>query len=324
MRRRNTVCAVSRTGQSIRKPVNGISVVNSAGDVIGGTGPADANLISGNGSSGIVIAGESASGTVVFGNRIGTDVSGAFALPNGDDGVFINGTPGTVLGGTAIGAGNVISGNAVVGVQIYGAAATGNAVVGNRIGTDAAGLFAVPNGYDGIFLNNAPGNAIGPGNVISGNGSVGVQVYGVGASGNVISGDVIGANAPGTAALPNRREGVFINNAPAGTIGPGNLISGNGSVGVQVYGASSANDTIIGNAIGLDANGRPRLGNPYGIYINGAPGFNNPGRRLASGNVVAGNRVANVFQTPSASPTPMATVQSVSAARTRGARPKSR
>jgi hypothetical protein len=137
--------------------------------------------------------------------------------------------------------------------------------------------------------------------VISGNGSVGVQVFGPGASGNRVLGNKVGTNASGLAALPNARDGVFLNSAPGNVIGgsgptDGNLISGNASVGLQVFGPGSSGETVVGNRIGLNANNAPVLGNAYGVFINGAPGIGSLGRGPAVFNQIAGNRIAQVFQ----------------------------
>src|SRR5207253_7759602 len=127
----------------------------------------------------------------------------------------------------------------------------------------------------------APGNPIGgatpgAGNVVSGNGSVGVQVFGLGATGNVIAGNLIGTDASGLQPLGNAQDGVFLNAASGNTVGgteagARNVISANGSVGVQVFAGASGN-VIEGNFIGPDIQGRPRLGNTFGLFINSAPG----------------------------------------------------
>jgi len=121
-----------------------------------------------------------AENNLVQGNFIGTNAAGSAALPNGTiilpgAGVGLSGVSNNTIGGTAAGAGNVISGNINYGIEIRLNTATGNVVQGNFVGTNAAGNGAVPNRWDGIFLDDAPGNTIGgtaagAGNVISGNG----------------------------------------------------------------------------------------------------------------------------------------------------------
>ncbi len=69
------------------------------------------------------------------------------------------------------------------------------------------------------------------------------------ATGNVIQGNYIGTNAPGTAALGNRLSGVSVIQAPTNTIGgtiaaARNVISANEAFGVLVSGAN--NNSILG------------------------------------------------------------------------------
>ena len=80
----------------------------------------------------------SATGNVVEGNNIGTDVHGTAALGNVADGVLMQtGTSGNTIGGSVSGAGNLISGNSTNGIEI--SASNNNVVAGNTIGLDASG-----------------------------------------------------------------------------------------------------------------------------------------------------------------------------------------
>ncbi len=92
-------------------------------------------------------------GNVFESNYIGTNTAGTAALPNGDDGIKVRGS-GNTIGGTSPGAGNLISGNLNDGVDL-GAGATNTLVQGNRIGTNAAGTAAIPNGFQGIWSSAA-------------------------------------------------------------------------------------------------------------------------------------------------------------------------
>ena len=71
-------------------------------NLIGGRTAAARNVISGNGEHGVVFFGgdELVVGNRVQGNYIGTDVSGANALGNTGNGVFLNNATRNVIGGT--------------------------------------------------------------------------------------------------------------------------------------------------------------------------------------------------------------------------------
>lgn len=85
-------------------------------------------------------------------------------------------------------------------------------------------------------------------------------------------------------------------NGSRNTIGPGNIVSGNGGAGILVCcGDGAAGNRVIGNHLGLDASGMNILGRQaFGIVISGARnvvGGPAPGNR----NVVSGNWYSNVY-----------------------------
>ncbi len=232
---------------------NGLDGVNLArpADAVHGSG-VGGNLISGNARFGVWSA---ADGCVIQGNRIGTDAAGTAAVPNQLDGVILYGGFGSRSPVNDTVALNLISGNRISGVHLTGQAS--NVVQGNRIGTDAAGAAALPNGFDGVTLDGegytVGGTAAGQGNLISGNGRFGVFAVGH----NTIAGNQVGTNAAGTAAVPNARAGVV--SLGDRNVIAANLISGNGGDGVLVQHADG--NTIQGNRIGTDAAGRAALPN---------------------------------------------------------------
>src|SRR5208337_3506688 len=214
--------------------LHGIFLGNgSSNNTIGGPTVNDRNVISGNGqfpvanlatqgSAGVYIYGANTSGNVVQGNYIGTNAAGNDALTNSVIGVLISQSSGNTVQG------NLISGNRFVGLEIAGGAggtASGNLVQNNKIGTNFDGTTAIPNGQDGITINDAPNNLIGgttasAGNLISGNGSVGIQLFGPLTQGNVIEGNALGLNSANRLTLLNRKEGIFVNTQPlSNTIG---------------------------------------------------------------------------------------------------------
>jgi len=280
----------------------GVRIQDARSNTIGGTTAVERNVISGNDGYGVIIQWTYATGNVVQGNYIGTDVTGTAKLGNSGGGVYVVQAPGNTIGGTATGAGNVISGNGFVGVRIYGVmiTETGNLVQGNLIGTDKTGTVGLGNSADGVSILYAANSTIGgttesARNVISDN-LDGIDIYGSGATGNLVQGNYIGTDVTGTADLGNSYAGVAIGDAPGNTIGgtaPGarNVISGNdGYGGVEiVYGGASGN-LVQGNYIGTDFTGTADLGNSaYGVTVVGAPSNTIGGTAPGAGNVISGN-----------------------------------
>src|SRR6185503_12156182 len=170
------------------------------------------NVISGNSLNGVGMQDFDGFGNVVRGNFIGTDKNGTAALGNSGSGVCISiSTSNNTVGGTTAAERNVISGNNTDGVDFLTGAA-GNQVMGNFIGTNVSGTFALGNGLDGVFINNAPSNKIGgtspgAGNVISGNTVFnGVDVLGAGSTGTLVQGNFIGTDVSGSIALGNGNQ----------------------------------------------------------------------------------------------------------------------
>jgi len=264
---------------------DGISLNNASSNSITG------NVVSGNGinkgnqdAAGINLEANDSNNTIA-GNEIGTNAAGDAMLGNSLHGIFLgNGSSNNTIGGPTDNDRNVISGNGQfpvanlytqggVGVYIYGANTSGNVVQGNYIGTNAAGIDALTNSVIGVLISQSFGNTV-QGNLISGNRFVGVEIAGSTATGNKVQGNMIGTDAGGTRAIPNGRDGIFINDAPNNTIGgtapgTGNLISANLSAGIQIYGAGATNNQIFRNRIGLDANGRPTLPNGMKPLVTG-------------------------------------------------------
>ncbi|MCB9378493.1 MAG: right-handed parallel beta-helix repeat-containing protein [Holophagales bacterium] len=257
---------------------------NQLGAGVAGAG----NVVSGNVSQGVLLAAE-ATGTVLLGNRIGTDLAGSAAIPNGAAGVQIH-SSGNTLGGAAPGAGNVISGNGGNGILIF-AEAGGNQILGNRIGTNTAGTTALGNAAAGIHLdgtgNTVGGSAAGAGNVVSANGSAGISI-GSGATATVVFGNRIGTDVAGAVDLGNGVDGVQIYGAGNFVGGPGagegNLISGNGLNGLTISGPGTDGNQVVGNRIGTDAAGATELGNEgYGLRVLSGSGT------TVAGNLISGN-----------------------------------
>ena len=110
------------------------AVLNHAGITFGGTTAGSANVVSGNASTGILVV--STQVPTIQGNRIGTDVAGTAAIPNGRAGIFVGGaTTAGSIGGVGAGEANLIARNGADGVYLVGA--DGVDIRGNLIHSNA-------------------------------------------------------------------------------------------------------------------------------------------------------------------------------------------
>lgn len=295
--------SVSATA-ALGNTTNGITLYSANGNLIGGTSTAARNIISGNGWSGVYLQGSTSTGNLIEGNYIGTDTNGSLALPNGGDGVTINGAPANTIGGIATGAGNLLSGNSQGGVNLKGAGADGNMVQGNLIGTDWSGRLACSNMSSGIIILGGHSNLIGgtsvaARNIISANKLAGVYVA-TNSAGNLVQGNYIGLSVTGTNALGNLKNGISIDSASDNTIGgtiaeARNVISGNISNGIAIYGSPATGNAILGNYIGSDFRGVVALSNRLcGIQIQ-SPANTIGGASTGAGNLVSGNVLDGIF-----------------------------
>ncbi len=174
------------------------------------------------------------------------------------------------IGGPGAGEGNVISGN-VVGIEMRG---RGNFVQGNLIGIDAAGIEAVGNEFEGIWVtplgreNVIGGPNPGEGNVISGNELFGLSIDG--ATGNVVQGNFIGLDRSGAQGVPNQ-YGITVQAGATGNVIGGaeaeerNVISAN-NIGLLLRDAGTSGNTARGNYFGTDASGGTAIANTVDIW----------------------------------------------------------
>jgi titin len=270
---------------------NGVAGIFVGGDgvLIGGTERDAGNVISGNGDYGIWLL--SSSNSIVQGNLIGTDRTGAAALQNGEHGMLLTESPDNLIGGFEAGAGNVISGNNNQGIRLTGSNSRNNIIAGNYVGTDITGSAPIPNVGGGVQLNGAPENSV-QSNVLSGNNGPGLDLL---SSNCVVIANLIGTDTSGRARLPNQGSGIRIFSR-ANTIGgtepeSRNIISGNAGAGIQVGGASAVGNVIQGNYVGINVAGTAAVPNSLcGIQLTGAAtattvGGSEPG----AANIISGN-----------------------------------
>jgi hypothetical protein len=224
----------------------------------------------------------------ILGNNIGTDVSGLNDLGNGGNGIHVQSDSNFIGDGSANGR-NVISGNGTDGISVSDADSTD--IVHNYVGVNSLGETALGNDRDGIRVLNGSQRTFIEGNVVSGNFTDGIAIAGVGTTDTHIEGNLIGLDRLGTTAIGNLENGIDIT-APQTTVGgagasEGNIISGNGAVGIRVQLVTTTDVTIEGNIIGGDITDTVGIGNgSHGILV-----------RSASGNINIGGNDANQANT---------------------------
>lgn len=201
----------------------------------------------------------------------------------------------------------------------------GSTIKGLAINGYSSGILIVKNGYNtvkncyigvgldgktdkgnqdkGIIVQTA-NNVIGgttsaDRNVISGNGTLGVQFYTYSAANNKIQGNYIGTDATGSFAVANGTSGIAVYGAPniliGGTaVGARNIISGNLQDGVVINTGGATGTVIQNNYIGTDVTGTQRVMNGhYGIETSQANTLIG-GTTASARNVVSGNGYSGI------------------------------
>lgn len=285
----------------------GIRVLNSTGNLIGGTRPGAGNLISGNVGHGVVI--EGGRSNVVAGNLIGSDPSGTVGVPNESFGVFLtSGTSRNVIGGDQVDSRNLISGN-VEGVVIDDSSQ--NRVVGNIIGPDRTGNAPLQPGltffgfevkqFFGVDISGRGSSNEISRNVLSANKGCGVIVSD--GSRNLIFDNRVGVDVSGTNALGNEMAGVCLDADPlfsqsvTANVVSNNVVGANGFNGIFLRYPGVRQNVIVGNIVGTDRSGSVDLGHSqFGVaLLEGASQNIIGGPNAGEGNVIAFNDWAGVW-----------------------------
>jgi parallel beta-helix repeat protein len=127
--------------------------IQSANNTIGGTTAAQRNLFSANGQSGVVLFQGGATGNLIQGNYIGTDITGNVDLGNAFQGIAISGANSNTIKS------NLISGNNAEGVGVF--PGNSNTLYGNTIGFSAAGTPLTNSTWAITLINGSTGNVVG-------------------------------------------------------------------------------------------------------------------------------------------------------------------
>jgi titin len=318
-------------GNTTTAPLVAVNFANAGSGFNFNSGSAGSGIyalsIYGSKTNGITL---NASNITLLRNYIGLNLSGA-AGGNAGDGIYIaaasinnviGSNPKSISGLYS----NVISGNTLNGIRIYGSA--GNKIQANAVGTNPAGTSAISNKNNGILVtyyatentiggtayydsatgqtNDPTGNKgtvpivyIAPplGNLISGNTQNGVHIDQYSEL-TVLSGNFIGTNNAGTAAIGNGIDGVSITNSNNNQLigctyedNPFiyyNVLSGNGRNGLYVYNSNAI--LVQANFFGAGANNASMVPNRQdGIHVGGTSAGVQVGGVIPLGNVSAGN-----------------------------------
>ncbi|UXI70202.1 beta strand repeat-containing protein [Tahibacter amnicola] len=304
-------------------------LADSAGKVannnrVGGTAPADRNLIS---AAGIGVKIEAYNGgsinTVeVYGNLLGPNKNGTANLTGTigsfGAGVIVAGASNVTIGSTTGASANACTGGCNLfagtygGVTMYGQVPVTNLLVqSNFMGVNVTGTAAFPlpqglnNNGSGVTISGIDTGPIQIGgtnplqrNVIGGYVGPGVDIQNYNHVATIqVQGNFIGTDATGMAPIPNQ-VGVNVQNTTGVLIGgtaqnAGNVISGNNYTGVWLQGGTQT--FVQGNKIGTGVDGATDVGNGRdGIQIQNT-GFVPPDKNVigaAAGSVLGGNVIA--------------------------------
>lgn len=307
---RGNFIGVEADGVTAAGNQNGIRTFYTSGLHIQGH-PDYPQVISGNSNAGILFGPNGgyvwfSSANHVYGNHIGTDVSGLMAVPNGI-GIHSWGGAGNRIGNGAASNRNVIAGNTSVGVLLEGfmlvtPSAFNNQVYGNYIGLGADGMTPLPNSV-GVQVLNGRENLIG-GSVPGRGNRFGVSdyyqvfinsTYSGQCYSNFVQGNWMGITT-GNTLLAGGQTGIYIlqssNNLIGGVTSTARNVIGGAGNGISISGYSSQYNRVIGNLIGCGTNGERFTLSNYGVEINDAPRNQIGGVYSNEGNTISGTQYA--------------------------------
>jgi parallel beta-helix repeat protein len=269
----------------------GILISQSDNNVVAG------NEIHENGGHGIQILSSTNSRIgVVEGNSISANIGHGVFIDHGDntrvirnvicanekDGIYVEGSQYSTIGGSSAGQENKITKNSH-GVH-FGTGANNNKIIGNEIGYPFSGCGYGNNQHGVLIDNSASNNQIGgldpgEGNWISKNLKSGIYITGSGTTGNVVEGNVLGAELDWSQTAPNSNHGIGIYDGASGNwIGWFNTILASGWSGIVIV--NSSNNVVWFNNIGTDGADINWGNQYYGIHV-----VNSPGNQIVSNRI---------------------------------------
>ncbi|HEY2156906.1 MAG TPA: right-handed parallel beta-helix repeat-containing protein [Isosphaeraceae bacterium] len=217
----------------------GLNINNGSGNTVTN------NVISNNGTYGLLLAGPAASGNRITANEIGTNVTGAVPRPNSTGIRIAAGANNNVVSG-----GNVIGGNSWDGVEVDGQGTVQNELIGNWIGTSPNTQVGIPN-WNGIQLIGGSAYTFVINNTISGNSGDGVFLEQT--QYDVVEQNQIGPGLYGSP-LGNGFYGIILVDGASYNTIYANNIQYNRSAGLATFGTGWGNgyyyNTVVNNGGG--------------------------------------------------------------------------
>lgn len=257
------------------------------------------NIISGNIQVGLILS--NSINNVISSNYVGLDATGANAMGNTGNGIFLNGSCNFNTLDK-----NVVSSNTGGGILL--SLSSHNTITGNICGLDQSGMVSRGNQWDGIgLINGSNYNMIGgkttaARNICSGGVSAiasGIAIksdVGATSSNNTVLNNYCGVGSDGTTAIGNANYGIYLGyinatNNVIGIPGFGNVIANNANGAVYLENAGTINNSIRGNSIYCNGPGTaPAAGQSnVGIELNAA------NTALAAPTINAGSIASNVY-----------------------------
>jgi len=267
----NNIIGLNPAGTNrIRNLRMGIDInLGASQNIIGGSGPGEGNVISGNTGSGVEVSHTTNTvGNRIVDNRIGTDLTGT-TVPsfthNSEQGVHVeDGVQATVIDG------NVISDNLTGDVTIEGVSTSGTQVTNNLIGVNANGSL-LPNGAPwGMQIRFHAQRSTITGNTIA-NAPVGIRIDDSDNDFNTISRNSIYSITGG---------GLGIDLAPIGAVNPNDA-------GDPDAGANQQLNFPVLTSAGTDVTGTSCPGCTVELFVADRPaGANGSGKTFIASTVV--------------------------------------
>jgi len=194
-------------------------------------------------------------------------------------------------------------------IVLTGAEAKENKITGCYVGLAPNGTDALSlEGWNGIVVTaGASANVVGGAtlkerNFVSGNKLHGINIVGVECRENVVIGNYVGTDITGMLSVGNKTDGIHLEKGAVHTRVGGltpqerNLCSGNGRTGIRLEGVGADSNLIVGNWVGLTADGADSLFNgEAGIILGNQVAYNIVGgSEKGAGNLVSGNHSSGI------------------------------